>query len=334
MLRTSAVLGQHFAFAHGRSGVLQLSLLTQTDLDRLLGAHDRAEVQTILSDLPFTKLLDQSQRNPDHVIAALGAWVRTEVAAMVPEHKRAPFDILWWKGDAPLLAALLKERLGLTSDMSRRPTPSVTAHPSDAWARLVLESDPHALPAEETAFVQEMIASQASDPAEIDERVSVFRMEKSLRLAERSGSILLLRFVRHAIDVRNIRTALRLVAGSKDASQMLPGGTIDPKDLRGINGSIASLVRRSGFYALADRLEAPGITGSDIEQALSAIRAEDIELLWNHPLTIEPVFAFAAVALNQLSLLRAILIGKLSDLSPQEIKRLLPPFLSATRYSS
>ena len=106
---------------------------------------------------------------------------------------------------------------------------------------------------------------------------------------------------------------------------------MDPRAFAGAR-SVAALVRVHGFYALADLLDQPNHTGSDIERMLSDIRAEDIGALWNEPLKLEPVFAFAATALTQLALLRALLIGKRAQLSPQEIKRLLPPFLTASHY--
>jgi len=54
--------------------------------------------------------------------------------------------------------------------------------------------------------------------------------------------------------------------------------------------------------------------------------------MWNIPLSIEPVFAFAALAQSQLALLRALIIGKRANLDPQTIKKMLPPFLSASHY--
>ncbi len=331
MLRNSAILGQHFAFAHGRSGVLQQFLLTQSDCDRLLGAHDRAEVHAVLLELPLTKLLDPSDRTTERVIGALASWVQREVRGMVSPEKRATFDILWLEGDAPLLAALLKERRGLTSPVSRRPEPPATALPPDAWERAVLEDDSSALPAAWRAALQDLRAEDPADPAIIDARVAAAMAAHSLALARRSGSPLVTRYVRHGIDIQNIRTALRLEEAPEEEADLLPGGTIEPGAFAG-ERSVADIVRTHGFYALADTLEQPGRTGSDVERALSDIRAEDIALLWNEPLKLEPVFAFAATALTQLHLLRALLIGKQSGLSPQDVKRLLPPFLSASHY--
>jgi len=69
-----------------------------------------------------------------------------------------------------------------------------------------------------------------------------------------------------------------------------------------------------------------------IEQGCSEVIASDIARMWNVPLTIDPLFAFAALTISQLRLLRVLLIAKRNGLSPQEVKKVLPPFLSASHY--
>jgi len=79
---------------------------------------------------------------------------------------------------------------------------------------------------------------------------------------------------------------------------------------------------------LLDLTDDPGA----LERELAKVLASDIAHMWNIPLSIEPVFAFAALALSHLRLLRVLLMGKRNGLSPQEIKKLLPPFVSASHY--
>lgn len=334
MLRAPSVIGQHFAFAHGRTGVLQQSLLNQSDIDRLLGAHDRRETEQVFIELRFTKLIDQSIRDPQEILAACQAWVHREVTSMCPKDKQPVFDILWMDGDQPLLSYLLKKSKGLASGISREPEPAYSAYGRDALRKLVEDDVKNGLPDDFVASVRHMKKEDFADPRMIDAAVAQLIADSKLSLARKSGSKAILTYVLHDIDIRNIRTALRFpeAARASAAPHLLRGGTIAPENLVGSDASLAAAVRMAGFHETADLI---GHTSGDlnrIERALNDILAGDIAVLWNVILRIEPLFAFAATALAQIRLLRAIVIGKRNDLGPQEIKQMLPPFLSASHY--
>jgi hypothetical protein len=86
-------------------------------------------------------------------------------------------------------------------------------------------------------------------------------------------------------------------------------------------------------YGVADAIRKNPADARSIEQALSEVTAADIAEMWNIPLKLEPVFAFAALAFSQMRLLRAMLLGKRAGFSPQELKQVLPPFIPATHYA-
>lgn len=334
MLRNSAVIGQQFAFAHGRSGVLQQFLLSQQDIDRLLGAHDRKEVEQILTELRFTKNIDQSLRDPHAILEACRLWVRREIAAMSPEAERAVFDILWMEGDLPLVAYLLKRRKGLTSDISSEPEPAFTAYAPESLRALVENGNAEGLPKDLITGIGAIREKNVDDARLIDAAVSQLGADLRVKLATESGSKAIIRYVRHSIDMENIRTTLRFAQDERTASlpHLIFGGSIPPKDLTGNNAQLAARLRMAGFHVLADNVESND--HSAIERMLNDIVANDIADMWNVILRVEPVFAFAATALAHLRILRAVVLGKRNELSPQEIKRILPPFLSASHYVS
>ncbi|PIQ75761.1 hypothetical protein COU78_00115 [Candidatus Peregrinibacteria bacterium CG10_big_fil_rev_8_21_14_0_10_49_24] len=336
MSNVQSLIGQHFAYAHGRTGVLQQLLLSQSDVDRLLGAPDGKATEQILTELKMTSIIDQGIREGNAVLQAVAGWIRSEVEQMSPLAKQPIFSILWLEGDAPLLAYLLKEAHGLTSEIAQEPVSGMSAYAPDSLRALVRERIEGDLPSHLTSFVSEVLATDGINARSIDTKVAQFIANTSLALAKTSGSPLIRKYVRRNIDLQNIRTALRLADEDRDESlfYMLNGGSISASDLAGPLSSIVTAVGKSELgYLLSDVLQSNEDKNA-LERKLSEVIAAVIADMWNVPLSIEPVFAFAAIGISQLKLLRMILIGKRNGLSPQDIKRALPPFLSATHYLS
>jgi hypothetical protein len=329
------VLGHDFAFAHGRSGALQLLLLTRSDVDRLLGAHDIQELRRILGELKFTSHLDQSLSEPQDLLTACGRWLRSEVDRMCPEEELSTFDILWIEEDLPFIAALLKRRHGLHAGVTESPLPILSAFTPELLQRFVLEGDAEGAPKELVTFIEQMSALETPDARAIDSAVAQWAANLRLEHARRSSSNLIRTYVQHLIDTQNIRTAFRLRSEDRGnaAAFFLHGGTLAPETLLGSSEDIVHVIERSdlSYHASAAIAKATKDPLS-LERALSELLAADIAAMWNIPLSIEPLFAFAAIGLTQLRLLRAIVIGKRNRLSPQDIKRVLPPFLSASHY--
>ena len=336
MSHISSLIGQHFAFAHGRLGTLKQLLLSQTDVDRLLGAASFRETEKILTELKLTSVVDQGISSGDDMLDAIGVWMRTEVGSMIPEKKADLLSILWCDGDAPELAYLLKKKAGLTSSISTQPVSFLSAYPQAALAALVETGESDSVP----AYIVDFVTSTENDDIEsaekIDAVVAQLFTDEKIRLAKKSGSKDLLTFVTHQIDLKNIRTALRMssLEPEKRALHLLSGGTISTAELNGSRDELVAAVERSeiGFHlpAVADLAD----SAVAFEQAAARVTASDIAHLWNIPLSLEPVFAFAAITVSQLRLLRAILIAKRNELAPQEIKKIQPPFIPATHYVS
>jgi len=292
-LLSSPLVGQHFAFAHGRTGVLQQLLLTQSDVDRLLGASSGREVEKILTELKLTSNIDQGISDGNAILQATAAWIRAEVEQMSPEASKDVFNILWLEGDTPILSYLIKDALNFTSAISEVPVSGLTAYDPEALRLLVQEKKSGKLPQDLVDFVTGLLKREDLDPQTIDEEVASFVATVSHSLAHMSGSADIEEYVSNKIAITKTRTQLR------------KGEEVEHKSF---------------------------VDAENLEQGFSRITAHDIAKMWNTPLSIEPLFAFAATAVQQLKLVRMILIGKRNDLSPQEIKQALPPFLSASHY--
>ncbi len=333
MSQLSSLLGQHFAYASGRTGVLQQILLTASDRDRLLGAATLEDAEQILTELKLTDPIDQGLRKADDILEALSAWIEEEVRNMSPESMRPVFSILWIEESAPLLSYLLKKHFGFTSEISKEPQSTMEETDRQQLKELLENDAAGTLPAPLVSFVRETKKRSDLSPESIDALVSQYVANLHIALAKKSKSKGIKNYVTHRIDLTNIRTALRLKELEADLSVFLQGGSLDVKRLTGnLEGIVKAIERSSLPFSLGEEVRKNADNPSALEKALSEVTANDIAHLWNVPLSIEPVFAFAALAKSQLALLRALIIGKRAALEPQDIKQMLPPFISASHY--
>lgn len=329
------LIGQKFAYSYGRTGVLQQLLLTQSDVDRLLGAHDRNDIEKILTELKLTSMIDQSINKGEDILRILGAWIQNEIEQMSPAGKRPVFSILWLDGDSALLSYLLKKHFNLTAETGKEPKPAMTAYNQDALQTLVQEGKGSALPSALVAFVQKIRGLQSPTPQSIDTLTAQYFATLKLRLARTSGSTLIERYVQHSIDLTNIRIALREYSEEEKSASLLQGGEISTKALSSDKASLLRAVDMSSLpYELSTSITQIGEDPIALERTCSNVLAKDIADMWNIPMSAEPLFAFAAIALSNIFLIRTILIGKGNDLSPQDIKKIMPPFISSSHYRS
>lgn len=322
--------GNAFAYGYGRVGVLQQQLLDKSDIDRMLGTHTDAELKQILSENRFTAAVMPLDSLNDFV-PAMEAWLRKQLTDMAPEGAADVFDILLLREDMPVIAHMLKEFHGQTSGLTDFAHQSVTAYDITHVREEIFQSGHREVPEDLARFIEAIKADKKVPPDQIDYRVAVFIAQKQLELAKRSGSRLIERYVRHTIDLQNIRTARRMRPGEDPAGHFLPGGEIDASRITTNPREIAMLIHNSSLpNTLADNMRDDGDTSIALERALNKALAHDVAEMRSVPLSVEPIFAYGIMALSQIMLVRTILIGKSAGLSGEEISQMLPPVFSTS----
>lgn len=333
---SSSTFGQHYSYGYGRVGVLQQELLTPQDVDRLLASRNEEDLVKSLMELKLSMHVDYTA-DTHRFIESLERWLAHEVRTMAPADRRDVFDILWFKGDSPLLAYLLKRHHSLTSAISAEPMAGATAYDPADLRGLVEQDKPAMLPGDLIAFVRRVKNMATVSPQEIDTLVAQFMVDQQLALAAKSGSKPIQLYVAHHIDLLNIRTARRLKERDASTEHLLKGGEIDITSFSLDPARLASLVRGSSLPSSVADAVAYSTDSMDssveLERGLAMAIAHDIALMRDYVLSIEPIFAFAAVALSQLKLLRTIIIGKSTHLPNDEIRKLLPPYLSTSPFA-
>jgi len=326
--------GNDFAYAAGRVGVLQQRLLGTTDVDRLVGAHNERELQQIITETKFTSVVTGDMETLDELVARMELWLHKELEDMTPDDARPALDILWLKEDAPLISSLLKRYFGFTKVETDSRSPS--SHDPALLRDLILNGKTHhELPTHLTLFIQRQKRKDHQTPALIDASVARYVARTQTELAKHSGSRQLQLYVKHQIDLQNLRIARRL-KDSDDASKIfLPGGEVDPLLLVGDRRKAATALRGTSLhFAFTEEFETADDSSIAIERSLVKALAHDVAHMRANILGLESTFAYAIIALSQLRILRTIIIAKRAGLSNTEIRDMLPPFLSTSPYES
>ncbi len=329
MASGTLLAGHDYAYGYGRMGVLQQQLLTKADVDRLLACYSEEELLRTLGEIKFT--MPVSPLPGVHTfVSAMERWLRRELETMVPKHQRGVFEILWLREDAPILAHLLKEHHGLTSGHSEITRDAVTTFPISDLEALVLRGDASVqLPTEWIRAVMRLRSQNGISPQEIDTAVSHFVAQRQVEAADQSGSTLIRQYVAHLIDLHNIRTVRRLPKDEPPAAHLLKGGEIEAMGFTTDSKHVLSLIRQASIRdSVSGALLDENATAVDIERALNKALAHNVAQMRGIPLGIEPIFAYAVMAISQIYLVRTILIGRSVGLSTQEIDQILPPFFS------
>lgn len=331
MKPTSAMSGKDCSFATGRIAVLQQRLLSLADVDRLIGAHQASDLPRIFQDVKFTSAVMHDVSSIDEIVARMEQWLRTELESMLPSHYHDALNILWLREDAPLIAGLLKQHFGFAP---KKPLDvrSPSAHDPKLLEALILRDETdEAIPEHLSLFVHKQKTKPNQTPSLIDASVSRYVARTQTELAKASGSALLIAYVRHLIDLQNLRIATRMQETDDAAKHLLPGGEADVAKLIGDKkNAIAALRGTSLHRSIMNEFERASSSTIAIERGLVKGLAHDIAAMRSNLLGFESAFAFAIIALSQLRIIHTVIIGKNAGLSPAEIRDILPPLLSTS----
>lgn len=330
MSSTASMAGHDFAYGYGRVGVLQQQMLSKEDIDRMVGSHSDAELRQILTETKFTSAAMPLEKLEEFV-PAMEKQLKKDLHMLVPEGREEVFNILWLREDMSIVAHLLKEYHGQTSGGLNAALHGATAYDYAHFRAQIFESGHRELPEDVAHFIEEMKSRKNIRPDQIDHDTAVFFTNMQLRLAEASGSRLILRYVRHLVDLQNIRTARRLRPGEDPEQYLLPGGEINPRRISTDPRELAVLVQGTSLpTSVSDGLRGDGNASLALERGLAKGLAHDIAEMRSVPLSIEPIFAYGVMALSQILLVRTVLIGKAAGLQASEIRDILPPVFSTS----
>ncbi len=327
------VVGQQYMFGHGRLAVLMRQLFTQTDMDHFLGAHDAQSMLKHFAERPFVAHTSGSFEERTSSVLSY-AW--KTVTEMIDANSLVVFDILRLPYTVPSIAFGWKSQRSLTSGIAEPPRSPLTLITTDEIISFFKDSDPSRIPLKKELLPLKAMMTKTPDASaeDIDAMVSSWATNLSLKRARRHGSARILLYVRHTIDLTNVRTYMRNHEAGWQR-HALQGGLLPLSTFKGDHTTFHMNLARTPYdFLIHTEKGSNEQEWVSLEKAIATLRTEDLHSMWNTTLGPEPVFAFFATIIEQMNCIRALMIGKENGFLPQEIKRALPPFLSASHYAT
>ena len=322
-----------YAYIVGRLRALDTKMLNASMLERLIDAPGAAEAFRSLNDLPLVtgSLNDYEEIDFAKVLSGALKSMKELLVQMAPYPEVLNF--LWHKYDFHNLKVSLKAKVtGQGYEEVNHALTELGTVPLEVWQGFVLEDKPVPLTKQvdkKIAQIRELYEKE-SDPQIINVIVDQHYLETLKCISDSMGSPMIDTYLKRLIDFSNLRAFIRITELKKDRpfleKLLLPGGFVKT-DLY-----LNSFER--GYEELRQALERP-IGSDDLSVALEkfmeektllaaekqAYKLQQDFMAKSNAISFgpEPVFSFFWRFENHMTILRAILVGKLNGLSNEII---------------
>ncbi|MDI6873155.1 MAG: V-type ATPase subunit [Actinomycetota bacterium] len=244
------------------------------------------------------------------------------------------FEFFHCRYDFHNLKVLLKARLGGTGEEAL--LPRLGRMDVEVLRRGV--ENPLELPSPYKEVVVEVMEREPS-PQEAETIIDRHYLRYRLFLARREGSEFLVEFARTSIDFANLKALLRARRLGKDREavqrSLVEGGFIPLPHLLDLYGDTDEVMMRKLeqtryssrlLELLGEEEEKPSL--SDFDRRSDDYIMDMLRASRRISVGVEPVFAFVRARENEVTMVRMILMGKLHNLAPEAIERMLrKPYL-------
>jgi V/A-type H+-transporting ATPase subunit C len=317
-----------YGHAVGRIRVVEAGLLSPHRLVRLMEA-DFEEALRILEEVDVGSYL-AGARTAAEVDAGLLRYLKDVYRYLGEILPRGSYllDYFLCKYDFHNLKVLLKAEMG---GGEKGLLPGVGRIEVEVLRRGLAQ--PSLLPSPYRELVEEA-AGKGFSPEDLEAICDRYFLQHRLQLARMEGNALLIKFSTLSIDLANLKALVRAKFVNKDPSflqgVLVEGGEIKPAELLRLYPEpwetmvkrlesmpySRELLRLLESYEDRKRLTDFDRRADDLLMELAA-RARRISV------GVEPIFAYVRARENEVTVLRVLLMGKLHNLSPEEIEKVL-----------
>jgi V/A-type H+-transporting ATPase subunit C len=324
-----------YSYINGRLKAMDTKMLTANTVERMIDAQSAEEAYRALNDLTFI-----SGVIGEHGVDEFQTVLTKATERMLGLIKRmAPYsevaNFLYLKYDFHNLKIALKARLvkhgyaDVEHALINIGTLSV-----EQWEQFLLEGSIPPLTKDMHEAIEE--ASKAYEKTENPQLVDMFvdknYLEEMLLLAEKLQSQLTIGYVKHLIDLTNLKTFIRCKELKKEEnyfeSVTLHGGYIAletftesyKKSYEELRGALEQRMHSTDLVAVLDEFIKEGTLLSS-EKKMSELLHEYMQVSSRMPFGPEYVFTFFWKFENHMQVLRTILVGKLNQLTNEEISK-------------
>ena len=276
-------------------------LLTRDRMDRMIDAREESEALKVLTECGYGRAEGLRAQDVERVLATARAETFQELSTAAPDPRVV--DVFRLKYDYHNAKVLVKaEAMGIDA------------------GRLLLDGG--RVPASGLAenYQKEQLGGLS------------LRFQSAIREARETGSGFLQGYVRLAVDVANLRAAVRVARmgkGSEFLSQvLLPGGSVSQRTLAAARGEELSALFQNGALAQAAELGAKAARPAG--GSLTAFERECDNALTRYlgdarrvPFGVETVIAYLYAKEAELTAIRTILAGRRAGLDGAVIRERL-----------
>lgn len=320
--------GLRYGYAVGRIRANELKLLRSHHIRRMLEA-DFEEALHILDEVELGDYLTgaSTAREVDDGLIAYLKDVYAFLEGALPADS-VLLEFFRCRYDFHNLKVLVKARMGDASEDAL--LPGLGRWDTEIFRRGL--DNPLELPSPYREAVMEL-GEGSRPPNEIDSILDRHFLIYRLRLAEREGSDFMVEFARTSIDFSNLKLLLRSRKMGKAREYVRPflveGGFIpvgllleaygDPDDVM-----MAKLERTRYSTRLLHIMEEDEKLGlNEFDRRSDDYIMEMLKATRRISLGVEPVFSFVRARENEVTQVRIILMGKLHNLAPEAIEKML-----------
>lgn len=305
-------------------------LLTRDRMDRMIDAREESEALKVLTECGYGGAEGLRAQDVERVLATARAETFQELSTAAPDPRVV--DVFRLKYDYHNAKVLVKaEAMGIDAgrlllDGGRVPASGLAEnYQKEQLGGLSLRFQSAIREARETL-------AASHDPQLADLALDRACYEEMAQLARETGSGFLQGYVRLAVDVANLRAAVRVARmgkGSEFLSQvLLPGGSVSQRTLAAARGEELSALFQNGALAQAAGLGAKAARPAG--GSLTAFERECDNALTRYlgdarrvPFGVETVIAYLYAKEAELTAIRTILAGRRAGLDGAVIRERL-----------
>ncbi len=325
----------NFAYITGLIRTLETRLLSQNELDRMVDARNFQDAYRVLNELDYSRFLDKA-KTPIEFQKVLEADMLDTKELLISRCPHSWFlNIFWYRYDIHNIKTLLKAKLmGKTAESVEHLLMKLGNIPFDILIKYIFNEERIVLDPHEHEKIEKVIQKAKTkfalngNPQEVDYIVDRLYFQLALTTARRTRLPFIIEYIRHLIDLSNIKLYLRLENWKDESADKLgllaKGGKLDfniffkeeeaflyeismtsYKDF--VEKSIEEIRNEDQFIQLENEAE------NYVAKYLRTKRFEAIgpEVVMNY---------FVAKKNNDM-VTRLVLIGKMNNIAPDKIRK-------------
>jgi len=327
------MVGTSYAYAVGRVRVLEKSLLTWEQLDRMIDAPSPEEVLRLLSETTYGQRVSELKNSYEFekLLSAslLDTYHFLQENAPVP----AVINLFLYRHDFHNLKALMKGKY------SRQPVDNLLVEwgvlPLEVLSRSVENGDYRDLPPQAAQALEEIddIFLQGEEPQAIDLILDQAYFRLVFDYLNKHNNPFLREYFGKKVDLINLRNFFRLHQqgnGTRLEQVFIRGGNIPIDVLFGEEP--ASLAEKTGLIdyrpLLEKAVEAKGKEATALERLMDDYLLDYVRSRKGNPFGPEPLVGYLLAREQEVLALRIIMVGKINRIEPEVLrKRVRNPYV-------